>query len=104
MSAKTDWNSLTHEQRLTVLRETPVDRIVQEYFIPNATESVFRLHLARERELWRPRNVTELKKKGQAPTKDVVLGAWRDLDRAEALLELIDNSIDGWLRRREDYP
>ena len=37
-------------------------------------------------------------------TKDVVLGAWRDLERAEALLELVDNSIDEWLRRRAAHP
>src|SRR5438034_11822813 len=41
---------------------------------------------------------------GKAPNKEVVLGAWRDLDRSEALLELIDNSIDAWKRRREKYP
>jgi type IV secretory pathway TrbF-like protein len=28
----------------------------------------------------------------------------RDLDRSEALLELIDNSIDAWNRRRAEYP
>jgi hypothetical protein len=60
--------------------------------------------LERERSLWIPDNVGKFQLLGQAPTKDVVLGAWRDLDRSEALLELIDNSVDVWLRRRDNYP
>jgi hypothetical protein len=39
-----------------------------------------------------------------SPETRAVPGAWRDLDRAEALLELIDNSIDAWNRRRARYP
>jgi hypothetical protein len=31
---------------------------------------------------------------GGVPSKATLIGSWRDLDRAEALLELIDNSID----------
>jgi hypothetical protein len=103
-SKRIDWAGLSHLQRLEILRQMPVDRIVEEYSLANLSHSDFRQQLAREIELWQPANLKETRKKGKPPTKDVVLGAWRDLDRAEALLELIDNSIDNWLRRRETYP
>jgi hypothetical protein len=63
------------------------------------------IHLARETALWQPKDATgHAHQAGSPPNKEVVLGAWRDLDRSEALLELIDNSIDAWSRRRERYP
>ena len=64
----------------------------------------FRRYLAAQRDLWEPGNLREFEHAGGPPTKDVVLGAWRDLDRSEAFLELIDNSIDAWLVRRRQYP
>src|SRR5260370_6477812 len=54
--------------------------------------------------LWDPKNIEDLKEIKKVPTKDVVLGAWRDLDRSEAIMELIDNSIDAWHKRKKDCP
>jgi hypothetical protein len=81
-----------------------MDQIVQTYRLGDQPDAEFREYLARELRLWEPSNVGEVKTAGRPPTKDVVLGAWRDLDRSEALLELIDNSIDEWLRRRTSHP
>jgi hypothetical protein len=104
MANKASWESLTHEQRVKVLAETPFERIVEEYQLQDSTPDAFREVLARESRLWSPKNVGSFEHKGGAPTKDVVLGAWRDLERSEALLELIDNSIDVWFQRRRQYP
>ncbi|HEX6748755.1 MAG TPA: hypothetical protein VF092_15765 [Longimicrobium sp.] len=102
--SRTDWNDLAHSERIEVLATRSMDQIVQDYRLGEELDSEFREHLAREIRLWQPDNVGELKTAGKPPTKDVVLGAWRDLDRSEALLELIDNSIDEWLRRRTKVP
>lgn len=98
------WNTLTHEQKVKVLAQMPIDQIVATYRDDNHSDEEFRTSLARQLRLWNPQNVQTFKRRGKPPTKDVVLGAWRDLDRSEALLELIDNSIDEWLRRRKMHP
>lgn len=99
-----DWNGLSHQDRVKVLAATPLDQILGEYRSGDHPETAFREQLVREFRLWDPQNVSSFLTKGGPPTKDVVLGAWRDLDRAEAILELIDNSIDEWLRRRAAHP
>jgi len=101
---RTDWATLTHPQKVQVLASTSIEQIVRDYRNGDQPETAFKDVLARERRLWDPDNIREFKHAGQPPTKDVVLGAWRDLDRAEALLELIDNSIDEWLRRKKAHP
>src|SRR5947207_945261 len=103
MPNKADWLTLPHEQRIRILAETPINQIVQNYTLEGGDESSFREMLARETRLWEPANIQKFEEAGRAPTKDVVLGAWRDLERSEALLELIDNSIDVWLQRRQTY-
>lgn len=103
--SKPNWNALRHEQKLAVLRDLGQDQIVNDYAFESGDEGVFRQVLAREKALWQPQNFSgSAKQAGSPPNKEVVLGAWRDLDRSEALLELIDNSIDAWQRRRERYP
>ena len=104
MASKRNWMTLSHEQRVKALGEMSVDQIVEDYTIEGQDEELFRQSLGRELQLWDPKNVLKFKHAGDAPTKDVVLGAWRDLDRSEALLELIDNSIDVWLQRKQSYP
>jgi hypothetical protein len=105
MDTKPDWNALSHTDKLRVLRTYSIDQIVADYSSTDPDQTAFRSRLAREVALWQPHesdgvpNVT-----GEPPNKEVVLGAWRDLDRSEALLELIDNSIDAWNRRRSRYP
>lgn len=81
-----------------------MDQILADYTYPDLNADRFREVIAREVKLWNPRNVGKFERAGSAPTKDVVLGAWRDLERSEALLELIDNSIDVWLQRRRVHP
>src|SRR5947209_995302 len=102
---KPDWNELNHTDKLKILRRATVDQIVADYKSDDLDDSMFRSRLAREIALWQP-NQSEgvAKEAGAPPNKEVVLGAWRDLDRSEALLELIDNSIDAWNRRRAKYP
>lgn len=102
---KANWNDLTHEQKLIILRDLPQDQIVADYAFEGQDEATFRQQLAREKSLWHPLQYSgTAKQAGEPPNKEVVLGAWRDLDRSEALLELIDNSIDAWNRRRDKYP
>jgi hypothetical protein len=105
MTKKPDWNGLTHTDKLKIFRETTLDQIVADYRLDESDDSIFRTHLAREITLWQPQySAGVMKEAGAPPNKEVVLGAWRDLDRSEALLELIDNSIDAWKRRRAQYP
>jgi hypothetical protein len=103
-SRKQEWTSLSHADRVRVLANSPLDQITRDYSLKDHDAAGFEKHLARERALWEATNVKSFEFKGAPPTKDVVLGAWRDLDRSEALLELIDNSIDAWLTRRQKYP
>ncbi len=105
MTTKPDWNDLGHADRVRILRETSMDQIVADYRYGDVDDSSFRAQLAREMSLWQPHRFDGAPKRmGEPPNKEVVLGAWRDLDRSEALLELIDNSIDAWRRRRAKYP
>src|SRR5688572_29349119 len=99
-----NWESLSHKDKVNVLASSALDQVVQDYTHPTLDATGFKELLQRELKLWDPRNVDEFKTAGHAPTKDVVFGAWRDLDRSEALLELIDNSIDVWFRRHEQHP
>lgn len=102
---KPRWENLTHTDKLKTLRDMTVDQIVADYSSDDADTSTFRSRLAREIVLWQPAQATgKPTLAGTPPNKEVVLGAWRDLDRSEALLELIDNSIDAWKRRRAKYP
>ncbi len=105
MQTKPDWDTLPHTDKVKVLRETPVDQIAGEYTSAEPDVSAFRSRLAREMILWQPNQADGVAKQaGEPPNKEVILGAWRDLDRSEALLELIDNSIDAWKKRRTEYP
>lgn len=105
MKIKPDWDNLTHVEKLKALRDNSLEQIVADYKAGDLDERMFRERLARETALWQPKMAEGTPKEaGNPPNKEVVLGAWRDLDRSEALLELIDNSIDAWNRRREQYP
>jgi hypothetical protein len=105
MNKRADWNSLQHVDKLNILRGTALDQIVVDYKPADEEERSFRARIARENSLWQPQQAEAgASEAGAPPNKEVVLGAWRDLDRSEALLELIDNSIDAWNRRRTRYP
>ena len=104
MAKKISWIGLSHQQRIQILQDKTVDQIIAQYEVPDTTPEDFRANLVKQLTLWVPKNLGAFDLKGGPPTKDVVLGAWRDLDRSEALLELIDNSIDAWKLRRERYP
>jgi hypothetical protein len=101
---KQNWSGLTHKQRVELLAIHSVEKLAGDYYVDGLNDADFRRYLAAQRDLWEPGNLLEFEHAGGPPTKDVVLGAWRDLDRSEALLELIDNSIDAWLIRRRQYP
>jgi hypothetical protein len=101
---KKNWNELEHDEKLQLLRSRSIEALADEYYSPEEAQNVFPQFLAEERELWNPDNLGKVERTGDAPRKDIIIGSWRDLDRAEALLELIDNSIDAWLRRRHKYP
>lgn len=105
MANKPNWKELSHDDKLTVLRGTALDQIVKDYGVPDMDDRDFRALLARETHLWQPKLFKgKPTLAGAPPTKEVVLGAWRDLDRSEAILELIDNSIDAWTRRKLQHP
>lgn len=99
-----DWSALGHADRIKLLRDAHNAEISQRYVFGEMSVEEFQSYLETQRALWDIDNTTSFKKAGQPPTKDVVLGAWRDLDRSEAILELIDNSIDAWMQRRKQYP
>ena len=103
-TSKADWSTMTHREHVQAMSRNTVERLANEYYIDGYSDTDFSRHLATQMELWDVHNVKVLQSAGSPPTKDVVLGAWRDLDRSEALLELIDNSIDAWLNRMEKYP
>src|SRR5579863_7623790 len=104
MAEKRNWLELSHEDRVLALQGSSLDQLVGDYELPGLSDAEFRRTLAEEASLWQASNVDKFEEAGGPPTKDVVLGAYRDLDRSEAILELIDNSIDAWLRRRASYP
>src|SRR5690242_10144768 len=104
MPKKISWLGLGHEQRIAVLQDLSIEKILAQYELPGTSTKEFRALLVKQLSLWTPKNLGPFVMNGGPPTKDVVLGAWRDLDRSEALLELIDNSIDAWHLRRERYP
>lgn len=101
---RSNWDEIDHTSRMGILRESSFDQILEDYRFGDKPNSEFRKLLVEERTLWNPQNVQTFLTAGKPPTKDVVLGAWRDLSRVEALLELIDNSLDEWLRRRSLHP
>jgi hypothetical protein len=103
-ATKADWSNMSHRDHVEALSRYTVEQLANDYYIDGYTDTEFSRHLALQTELWDVHNVKEFQLAGGPPTKDVVLGAWRDLDRSEALLELIDNSIDAWLSRKENYP
>jgi len=103
MPTKISWTGLSHQDRIQILKEMRIDQIIALYEMPDVTPEDFQDRLVKQLTLWAPKNLGDFDTKGGPPTKDVVLGAWRDLDRSEALLELIDNSIDAWNLRRETY-
>ena len=103
-TSKADWSPMTHREHVEALSRYTVEQLANDYYIDGFSDTDFSRHLAAQKELWDVHNVKKLQSAGRPPTKDVVLGAWRDLDRSEALLELIDNSIDAWLRRMANYP
>src|SRR5438132_8806012 len=104
MPTKISWLGLTHQQRIQILKDKTLDQIIAQYELPETSSEDFRANLVKQLTLWIPKNLGDFDTKGGPPTKDVILGAWRDLDRSEALLELIDNSVDAWNLRRDRYP
>ena len=99
-----DWSAIQHEDRVRLLQTNSIEQISGAYQFPGYDDEAFRRYLAAQRTLWDVGNIGAFEESGHPPTKDIVLGAWRDLDRSEALLELIDNSIDAWLDRRQKHP
>jgi hypothetical protein len=105
MNKKADWGALSHPDKLDILKTASTEQIVANYAHESSDDRAFRELVARERILWQANLYdAQVHKKGRPPNKEVVLGAYRDLDRSEAILELIDNSIDAWNRRRALYP
>lgn len=101
MVTKTRWEAVEHARKLELLQQYNDSEIVAAYsFSDGAATKV----LARERKLWTPDRLGPGGIAGKPPTKETVIGSWRDLNRAEALLELTDNSIDAWMRRKSRYP
>lgn len=105
MSKKSKWNELSHDDKITALRDTALEQIAADYDFDELDQSDALRLLRQESALWQPSLYGgKAIRIGDPPNKEVVLGAWRDLDRSEAILELIDNSIDAWSRRRALYP
>ena len=99
----TTWSELPLATRLQKLRTTALADIAKDYAPADGDAKTFLEQLAQEQTLWDvTRNDSAPVIKGGPPTKDILLGAWRDLDRSEALAELIDNSIDHWRQRVGD--
>jgi hypothetical protein len=103
MAKRQSWDKLPHKEKIRKLKSLTDDEIIESYLPPGTQEAEARKQLKRERELWKPENIGEAKTAGGPPKKETFLGAIRDLNRAEALLELIDNSIDVWMKRRARY-
>jgi hypothetical protein len=103
MAKKQTWDRLQHKDKIRKLKSLTDDEIVASSLPSGTSETELRKQLKQERELWKPENLGEAKTAGGPPRKETFLGAIRDLNRAEALLELIDNSIDVWMKRRSKY-
>src|SRR5438874_69321 len=89
---------------MSLLASLAEDDIVATYLPPELQANAFRNQLYAEEQLWRPKNLSgKPTVLGGPPDKSELLRADRDLNRIEALLELIDNSVDAWLRRRGKY-
>ncbi len=105
MPKKIAWPGLKHEQHIQVLSEKTIDQILAEYELPGRDAEAFRAYLTNRLTLWTPAHLAaEMRTSDASPTKDPIMAASRDLDRSEALLELIDNSIDAWMIRRQQHP
>lgn len=104
MDVSDNWEELTHDQKMRIMqRESDAD--IARYYLPSGwDESDFKREIAKLRKLWNPENLGDQRTAGDAPRKDNLIGAYRDLSRVEAILELIDNSIDVWMRRKDIYP
>lgn len=104
MSEKKNWSDLDHDERIRLLKVLSDDDIISTYAPPpDIAQSEFERYLNDQKEVWKPQILGEVKKAGSPPNKEVIIGAWRDLNRSEAILELIDNSIDAWMRRKSKY-
>jgi hypothetical protein len=99
MSKNLTWDELSHDDKLDLLRRKTDLEIIGSYLPTGTSESAFKNELSRARNLWKPENLSSPKKIGGPPKKEILIGAYRDLSRVEAILELIDNSIDIWMRR-----
>ena len=102
--AKINWNDLAHEEKLQLLQRPSRDALATDYHVPGLSADAFADLLNAEYDLWNPQNLGSPRITRKTPLKDIVIGSWRDLNRSEALHELIDNSIDAWRRRRQSHP
>jgi hypothetical protein len=90
---------------MELLAKRPIEQILVDYELPGSDGQAFRAYLTTRMTLWTPKNLGPgMRVSDAAPTKDPLMAASRDLDRSEALLELIDNSIDAWTLRRGKHP
>jgi hypothetical protein len=104
MATKKNWATLDHDERIQLLKSLNDHEIITSYLPPpEVSQTEFEAYLNEQREVWRPHILGDVKMAGGPPNKESIMGAWRDLNRSEALLELIDNSIDAWTRRRKKY-
>ncbi|NOT48160.1 MAG: hypothetical protein HOP17_10490 [Acidobacteria bacterium] len=103
--SKKKWKDLSHEDRIKLFKDISNEEIIAKFIAPeDIAAKDFERFLDRERRFWRPDRLGDAIPTGASPNKETLLGAWRDLNKSEALLELIDNSIDAWLRRKAKYP
>lgn len=101
---KKTWEDLTHEQKIRALQSTEDAELITTYKPGNVRASDFERTLTDWRTLFSPDSVGKVQIVKKPPRKDHLLGAIRDLNKIEALLELIDNSIDAYLGRKKDHP
>ena len=103
MPSRKPWDTVDHLEKIEILKALNDDEIVSAHLPSGMDPGQFRKLLLEERDIWKPTSLGHPRSAGAPPNKETVMGAWRDLNRAEALLELIDNSIDAWTRRRKKY-
>src|SRR5689334_1227288 len=104
MQTTPNWNDLSHQQKIDLLKSESDADIAARWRPVDVEEREFLQQLSRDRSFWNPDNLDKIETEGRVPSKEITIGAARDLTRGEALLELIDNSIDAWLRRHSKYP